>query len=124
MFGSLSLSAEIRRRVHVHDVCIASRQVAHVRLSVNEYHSSVSNNVIMFTVRRADSNDVEALVSLRLALLRDIGHIRSGISDDELESLIEVHRQCFTRTIPTEHIAFVAVSAGTIVEAATAGSLV
>ena len=69
----------------------------------------------MFTIRRADTNDVETLVRFRLALLREIGHITAELGEAELESLVEAHRQYFTRNIaPGSFIGFVAVADRTI----------
>jgi GNAT superfamily N-acetyltransferase len=70
----------------------------------------------MFTIRRTDLSDLEALVRLRIALLREIGHITARTTEDELAALIEAHRQYFRDNLATgKYVGFAAVAQGRIV---------
>src|SRR5947207_8501309 len=61
---------------------------------------------IMFTIRRATLEDVEALVQLRIALLQSAGYIHSEV---EKRTTAQANRDYFVRTLPTnEFLAWVA----------------
>jgi GNAT superfamily N-acetyltransferase len=61
-----------------------------------------------FTLRRAELTDVQTLVDLRIAYLREL----EGFSDDvDLDALAQINRRYFIRKMPSgEYIAWVAIA--------------
>ena len=67
----------------------------------------------MFTIRRANLDDLETLTRLRIALLRELGNIKS---DADAATVTEANRRYFSRKIPGgEYVAWVAEAEGQIV---------
>jgi GNAT superfamily N-acetyltransferase len=54
----------------------------------------------IFTLRRAERSDLEALVQMRIALLREVGNIGAESSPAELAAVVEAHRRYFSESIP------------------------
>lgn len=66
-----------------------------------------------FNIRKANLDDLETLIQLRLALLREAGNLKSNASTG---TLAEAIRQYLTRTLPTsKFLAWVAEADGEII---------
>ena len=69
-----------------------------------------------FTVRRTELTDLDALVEMRIALLREVGNVSGDGGQSELAGLIEAHRQYFQENLATgRYVGFAADMDGTIV---------
>lgn len=55
----------------------------------------------LFTLRRAELTDMDALVELRIALLREVRNLFPDISRTELTAVIEAHRHYFADQLPS-----------------------
>ena len=66
------------------------------------------NPIAPFTLRRAELTDVQTLVDLRVAYLREVEHIPA---EDDNASLVEATRRYFMRKMPPgEYIGWVAIA--------------
>ncbi len=69
-----------------------------------------------FTLRRTELRDLDALVEMRMGLLREVGNVSSDISQSELAAVTEAHRHYFGDSVATErYVGFVAEIDGRIV---------
>ena len=55
----------------------------------------------VFTLRRAELRDLDVLVEMRIALLREVGNLSGDSSQSELRSLVEAHRNYFSSNLAT-----------------------
>ncbi len=70
----------------------------------------------VFTLRRAELRDLDVLVEMRIALLREVGNLSGDSSQSELRSLVEAHRNYFRSNLATgQYIGFAAEVKGRIV---------
>ncbi len=68
--------------------------------------NKIESEVTSYNIRQANLDDLEALVQLRLSLLREAGNLQS---DTPTAALIEAIRQYLTKTLPTgQFVAWVA----------------
>jgi GNAT superfamily N-acetyltransferase len=54
----------------------------------------------ILTLRRAERSDLEALVQMRMALLREVGNIGAESGPGELAAVVEAHKRYFSESIP------------------------
>jgi GNAT superfamily N-acetyltransferase len=68
--------------------------------------NKIESEVTSYNIRQANLDDLEALVQLRLSLLREAGNLQS---DTPTAALVEAIRQYLTKTLPTgQFVAWVA----------------
>ncbi len=68
--------------------------------------NKIESEATSYNIREANLDDLEALVQLRLSLLREAGNLQS---DTPTAALIEAIRQYLTKTLPTgQFVAWVA----------------